>query len=68
MNWDKVKEGWEQYQKLALGEWPKLTELDLTHIAGNRTQLVELLQDRYDMSLDEAAQTADGWAESITGD
>ena len=68
MNWDKIKEGWDRYKKLALGEWPHLTELELTRIAGNRTQLIELLQDRYDMSQDEAAQTADNWAESITGD
>ena len=67
MNWDKIKEGWGHYRKRAVGEWPKLTEMDLTRIAGNRTQLIELLLDRYDMSQDEAAQTADDWAESITG-
>ena len=68
MNWDKIKESWSHYKKRALGEWPKLTEMDLNPIDGNRTQLVELLQDRYDMSLDEATKTADDWAETVTAD
>ena len=44
MNWDKIKEDWDSYKALALGEWRRLTEMDLTRIAGNRTQLIELLQ------------------------
>lgn len=68
MNWDKIKEGWESYKKLAMGEWPRLTEMELTQTAGNRTQLIELLQENYGMTLDEASQAADTWAEGVTGD
>ena len=67
MNWDKIKDNWDSYRPLALGEWPGLTEMDLARIAGNRTRLIELLRDDYDMTLEEATQAADSWAEGVTG-
>jgi uncharacterized protein YjbJ (UPF0337 family) len=47
MNWDQIQGNWIQMTGKVKEKWGKLTDDDLTTIAGKRDQLVGLLQQRY---------------------
>ena len=47
MNWDQIKRNWNEVCDRIKRTWGKLSEDDLTAIAGQRDQLVGLLQERY---------------------
>ena len=54
MNWDQVKGGWKQFSGKVKEKWGKLTDDDLTTIAGKRDQLVGKLQQAYGYSKEQA--------------
>ena len=47
MNWDQIKVNWKAVSDKIKLTWGKLSEDDLTAIAGQRDRLVGLLQERY---------------------
>ena len=47
MNWDQIKVNWKEVCDKIQRTWGKLSEDDLTAIAGQRDRLVSLLQERY---------------------
>jgi uncharacterized protein YjbJ (UPF0337 family) len=47
MNWDQIKDNWTAVCETIKRTWGKLSEDDLTAIAGRRDQLSGLLQERY---------------------
>ena len=47
MNWDQIKGDWKQFSGKVKAKWGKLTDNDLTTIAGRREQLAGVLQQRY---------------------
>ena len=47
MNWDQVEGNWKQWTGKVKQKWGKLTDDDLTVIAGKRDQLAGILQQRY---------------------
>ncbi len=47
MNWDQITGHWEQFRGQVKAKWDKITDDDLTTIAGKRGQLTDLLQVRY---------------------
>jgi uncharacterized protein YjbJ (UPF0337 family) len=61
MNWDIVKGNWNQ----AMGEikktWGKLTDDDVTYIAGERDKMLGKLQERYGWTRNEAESRLDNW-------
>ena len=54
MNWDIVEGKWKEAAGEAKSKWGKLTDDDLTTVAGNRDQLIGKLQERYGMVKDQA--------------
>jgi len=65
MNWDRVEGQWKQMKGTIKEKWGKLTDDDLTYIAGKRDNFVGRLQERYGISKDEAQKHADEWAASL---
>ena len=60
MNWDQIQGNWKQMTGQVKEKWGKLTDDDLTTIAGKRDQLSGIIQQRYgyakeqvEMELDE---------------
>jgi uncharacterized protein YjbJ (UPF0337 family) len=53
MNWDQVAGDWKQFTGQVKEKWGKLTDNDLTTIAGKRDQLAGLLQQRYGYAKDQ---------------
>jgi len=61
MNWDQVKGSWKQVQGKVKEKWGKLTDDDLTVVAGKRDQLAGLLQQRYGYAKEEAERELDNF-------
>ena len=47
MNWDQIQGKWQEYKGQAKQRWGKLTDNDLTVIAGKRDVLAGKLQTAY---------------------
>ena len=54
MNWDRIEGKWKQSAGAVKEKWGKLTDDDLTVIAGKRDQLVGKIQERYGIAKDVA--------------
>ena len=54
MNWEETKGKWNQTKGAVKKQWGKLTNDDLTVIAGQRDQLVGKIQERYGIAKEEA--------------
>lgn len=61
MNWDILEGKWEQLKGEVKNKWGKLTNDDLTRIAGHKDRLIGVLQERYGVKQDEAERQASEW-------
>ena len=62
MNWDQMKGNGKQIKGKAKEKWGKLTDDDLTTVAGKRDQLVGKLQERYGYAKEQAERDLDEFA------
>ena len=65
MNWDQVKGNWKQFQGKVKEKWGKLTDDDLTTIAGKRDQMAGKLQERYGYGKEQAEREINDWAKRL---
>jgi len=65
MNWDQIAGSWKQFQGKVREKWGKLTDDDLTVVAGKRDQLSGALQRRYGLEKDEAEKQLDEFVSSL---
>jgi uncharacterized protein YjbJ (UPF0337 family) len=61
MNWDEVSGRWNQFKGSVKERWGKLTDDDLTVIAGNRDKLLGKLQERYGITKEKAEEQLNQW-------
>jgi uncharacterized protein YjbJ (UPF0337 family) len=61
MNWDEVTGRWNQFKGSVKERWGKLTDDDLTVIAGNRDKLLGKLQERYGITKEKAEEQLNEW-------
>lgn len=59
MNWDRIEGNWKQFTGNVKAQWGKLTDDDLTEIAGHREALEGKLQQRYGYARDEVKRQVD---------
>ena len=59
MNWDQIQGDWKQLTGKVKEKWGKLTDSDLTVVAGKRDQLAGLLQQRYGYAKERAEHELD---------
>ena len=59
MNKDQVEGNWKQLSGKVKEKWGKLTDDDLTQIAGKKDQLVGRIQERYGIKKEEAQKQLD---------
>ena len=59
MNWDQIKGNWKQFQGKIREKWGKLTDDDMTTIAGKQDQLAGVLQQRYGIAKEQAEKEVD---------
>jgi uncharacterized protein YjbJ (UPF0337 family) len=65
MNWDQITGSWKQVQGQIKEKWGKLTDDDLTVIAGKRDQLAGLLQQKYGLAKDQAEKELDEFLKAL---
>ncbi len=65
MNWDQITGNWKQFTGKVKEKWGKLTDDDLTTIAGKRDQLAGILQQRYGYEKSRAERELDEFANSL---
>ncbi len=65
MNWDQIKGDWKQITGKVKEKWGKLTDNELTTIAGQRDQMVGILQERYGYAKERAEKELSDFAESL---
>jgi uncharacterized protein YjbJ (UPF0337 family) len=68
MDWDRVEGDWKQMKGKAKEKWGKLTDDDLTSIAGRRDQLEGKIQERYGYAKDQVRKEIDDWYRSTESD
>ena len=66
MNWDRIEGNWKQAMGHAKAQWGKLTDDDLTVVAGRRDQLAGKIQERYGLAKDEAEKQLAAWEVKAT--
>jgi uncharacterized protein YjbJ (UPF0337 family) len=54
MNWDIIEGKWKQAAGAVKTKWGKLTDDDLSAIAGKRDQLIGKLQEKYGVAKEDA--------------
>jgi len=65
MNWDEIAGSWKQFQGKVREKWGKLTDDDLSVVAGKRDQLAGALQRRYGIAKDKAEEELDQFVQSL---
>jgi uncharacterized protein YjbJ (UPF0337 family) len=65
MNWDTIKGQWKQITGRVKAKWGKLTDDDLTTIAGKKDELLGKLQERYGYEKDHAERELDEFTRSL---
>jgi uncharacterized protein YjbJ (UPF0337 family) len=65
MNWDQIQGNWKQMTGKVRETWGKLTDDELTKIAGQRDQLVGTIQKRYGIAKEEAEQQVRRFEETL---
>lgn len=65
MNWDRIEGGWKQMTGKAKEQWGKLTDDDMTEIAGKRDILIGKIQSKYGLAKDEAERQVDDFARRL---
>ncbi len=66
MNWDYLKGNWKQMTGKVKQKWGKLTDDDLTVVAGKRDELLGKIQERYGLGKDEAEKQLDEFTRSLS--
>lgn len=61
MNWDWIEGNWKLLQGRAKQQWGKLTDDDLTEIAGKHDELAGRIQARYGVAKEEAHKQIGDW-------
>ena len=61
MNWDVIKGNWKQFTGQMRSKWGKLTDDDLTTVAGKKDEFLGKLQERYGYSKGQAERELDEW-------
>ena len=65
MNWVQIKTNWNEVSDKIKLTWGKLSDDDITSIAGQRDQFVRLLQERYGYEQDKAESAVDHFAQRL---
>ncbi len=65
MNWDQIKGNWKQMTGKVKEKWGKLTDDELTVIAGQRDQLIGVLQERYGYEKERAEEEVDDFTQGL---
>jgi uncharacterized protein YjbJ (UPF0337 family) len=65
MSWDQIKGDWKQLTGKVKEKWGKLTDNELTTIAGQKDQMIGILQERYGYAKEQAEKELDDFTKGL---
>jgi uncharacterized protein YjbJ (UPF0337 family) len=65
MNWDQIAGSWKEVQGKIRSKWGKLTDDELSVVAGKRDEIAGILQRRYGLAKEQAEKELDEFANSL---
>jgi uncharacterized protein YjbJ (UPF0337 family) len=65
MNWDQIEGKWMQLKGDVKQRWGKLTDSDLSMIAGSRDKLIGKIQERYGYQKEQAHREVQDWIDTF---
>jgi uncharacterized protein YjbJ (UPF0337 family) len=65
MNWTQIEGQWNELTGQVKSQWAKLTDDDLTNVAGKKDQLLGKLQQRYGLLKADAEVQLDKWLAKV---
>ena len=68
MNWTQIEGKWDQFKGRVRSQWGKLTDDDLTTLAGKKDQLIGKIVERYGIEKDDAEKQIDNWLQNVNPD
>ena len=61
MNWDRIEGNWKEFKGHLKEQWGRLTDDELSVIAGSRDQLMGKIQQVYGITKEEAENQISAW-------
>jgi len=68
MDWDRISTNWSHWRDRVRERWSRLTELELTAVAGRREVLAARIQDVYGLSPEETERQLLNWERNLSID
>ena len=68
MDWDRISANWAHWRDRVRDRWGRLTELELTDVAGRREVLSARIQEIYGLSREEAERQILNWERNLSID
>jgi uncharacterized protein YjbJ (UPF0337 family) len=68
MDWDRISANWAHWRDRVRERWSRLSELELTAIAGRREQLSARIQEVYGLSREETERQLKNWERNLSID
>jgi uncharacterized protein YjbJ (UPF0337 family) len=65
MNWDMISGQWKQLRGKARETWGDITDDEWDRVAGQRDQMVGLIQSKYGKGRSEAEAEVDSWTRGL---
>jgi uncharacterized protein YjbJ (UPF0337 family) len=65
MNWDQIAGNWKEFHGKVKEKWGKLTDDDMTTIAGKRDQLAGILQQKYGYKKEQVEKELDAFTQAL---
>jgi uncharacterized protein YjbJ (UPF0337 family) len=66
-NWDEIASRWTRFSRDVKKKWSELTDDEVMQINGRREILVEKIQEKYGIAMQEANKQIDAWAARLRG-
>ena len=60
-SWDQISSRWTRFIRDVKKKWSELTDDEIMEVNGRRDNLAEKIQEKYDVSLEEANKQIDVW-------
>ena len=68
MEWERISANWAHWRDRVRERWSRLSEIELTAIAGRRDQLAARIQDVYGLSSEETERQLLNWERNLSID
>jgi uncharacterized protein YjbJ (UPF0337 family) len=66
MDWDRISASWGHWRDRVKDRWSRLTEVELTEIAGRREKLADRIQKIYGLSGQETNRQILNWERNLS--